>query len=563
LTDARAGARPLNATTLQGLDAIVVGGNDDLPTRFRYALRMVGAQASATPVHWVAENWEFCAGTAAIPAEIDDVDALVFNHFEEFFGIKDSLQFRFEVISESGIKRSYRILGPNESVNLNLNSLAGKRDGAVCLKITVAHPFLTRGRHYRFRICGDVFWKDSFTIIHGSHQFFKNPNRLQEFRLVDSVLRNDGHVLITVPNYDLDMGTDDAITVGSGDGKALQLRARQRPVEVVDFERKATNDDARRYFAASYRGYGTSFWYALEEGFSAQPGKRGSIAANHLARVEVDDRADAAFQPNELDIVQKAVGAGFLINPVTLPVLWGKHDLGFGFNFDASNPPFADYILRLHDAEGRFLGEMHYRKDSAGPVLIEDVVGQWTSPDRSLVATALVAPDHLKAKIAPQRLNAMADMVVRNLKTGDQDFTEFQNSWRNLGALVPTLPHWLHPSIGVIGRTNVMGRVRCKGGYRTAVYVANGSGNLNYDMLAEVEVSAINNAGRRLSLFLELPAFASRVVWLDDEIPGLTRHIGESGVATLQVKSADADLTAHVIGTSPSGAVGVQHLWGY
>jgi len=79
------------------------------------------------------------------------------------------------VISEEGIKRSYKILGPSESVNLNLNTLAGgKRTGAVCLKVYVTHPFLTRGRHYRFRICGDVFWKDSFTIIHGSHQFFKN-----------------------------------------------------------------------------------------------------------------------------------------------------------------------------------------------------------------------------------------------------------------------------------------------------------------------------------------------------------------------------------------------------
>jgi hypothetical protein len=39
--------------------------------------------------------------------------------------------------------------------------------------------------------------------------------------------------------------------------------------------------------------------------------------------------------------------------------------------------------------------------------------------------------------------------------------------------------------------------------------------------------------------------------------------VGPSGIATLQVKSADADLNAHVIGTSPQGAVGLQHLWGY
>jgi hypothetical protein len=556
--DAPAGAKPLNAETVRGLDAVVVGG-EDAATRFRLALRVVGAHAPTVPVHWVAENWEFCAGTAAIPAEIDDLDALVFNHFEEFFGIKDDLQFRFEVISEAGIQRSYRILGPNESVALNLNALAGKRDGAVCLKVHVAHPYLTRGRHYRFRICGDVFWKDSFTIIHGSHQFFKNPNKVQEFRLIESVVRDGGRVLMTVPNYDLDM-TDETITVGTGAEKTEQRRSRTRPVEVVDFARKPSNQEERAYFAASYRGYGTSFWYALDQDL---PGKQGSIAANHLAKVGIDNREDIAFKPEELEIVTKAMEAGYLIHPVTLPVLRGAHDLAVGFNFDASNPPFADYIIRWYDDAGQFLGEMLYHKDFIGPALIEDVLKLWDNPARDRAATALVAPDHLKAGLAPQRLVATADMLVRNVRTGDQDFTEFQNSWRNLGAIVPSLPHWLHPSIGVMGRTNVMGRVRCKDGYRTAVYVANASGNLRYDMQAAVEISAINHAGRRLSHFINLPAFGSRLIWLDDELPDLVSHVGPTGIATLQVKSADADLTAHVVGASPQGAVGLQHLWGY
>jgi hypothetical protein len=359
------------------------------------------------------------------------------------------------------------------------------------------------------------------------------------------------------------MGTNDTISVGSGDNKLLQRRSRRRPVEVVDFARQPANSSERRYFAAGYHGYGTSFWYALEEGFSSVPGKQASIAANHLCRVGVDDRSDIAFKPEELDIVKKAIDAGFMINPVALPVRWGKDGLGFGFNFDASNPPFDDYLVRFYDTSGKALGDFAYHKDFVGPVLIEDVIPLWNSPDREKATTALVAPDHLKIGLAPQRLVTTADMMVRHLKTGDQDYTEFQNSWRNLGANVPTLPHWLHPSIGVIGRTNVIGRVRCKDGYRTGVYVANASGNLHYDMSAEVEISAINNAGRRMSYFLTLPAFGSDLVWLDDVLPELQKHIGESGIATLQVKSADADLNAHVLGISPSGAVGLQHLWGY
>jgi hypothetical protein len=562
MADRAAGAETLDRDVLRELDAVVVGGGGDLPTRYRYALRRVGAFAPTVPVHWVAENWEFCGGTVAVPAEIDNLEALVFNHFEEFFGIKDSLQFRFEVISEAGIKRSYRVLGPSESINLDLNALVGARDGGVCLEVYVAHPVLTRGRHYRFRVCGDVFWKDSFTIIHGSHQFGKNPNRLQEFRLIESVVRS-GRVLMTVPNYALDMGSNDEISIGVEPGKKTARRSRRRPVEVVDFAFQPGNGAERRYFAAGYHGYGTSFWYALEEGFSAAPGKQGSIAANHLCRVGVENRSDVLFKPDELDIVKKAIAAGFMIHPVAVPVTWGRNDLVFGFNFDASNPPFEDYLIRFYDANGGFIGEMPYHKDFIGPAVIDDIVQRWNHPDRERVATAFVAPDFLRSGLAPQRLVATADMLVRHTRTGDQDYTEFQNSWRNLGAVVPTLPHWLHPSIGVMGRTNVMGRVRCKGGFRTAVNVVNGSGNLNYDMTAEVEISAINNAGRRLSYFTVLPPFASRLIWLDDELPDLAAHVGESGVATLQVKSADADLNAHVLGLSPEGAVGLQHLWGY
>jgi hypothetical protein len=176
---------------------------------------------------------------------------------------------------------------------------------------------------------------------------------------------------------------------------------------------------------------------------------------------------------------------------------------------------------------------------------------------------AMVAPDYLKTDLAPQRLVTTADLVVRQLETGDQDATEFQSSWRNLGIQIPTLTHWLHPALGVISRSNLIGRVRSAGGHRTGVFIANASGNLNYAMEARCEISAINHAGQRLSHLTALPPFGARIIWLDEVLPGLAAHLGESGIGALQVKSADADVTAHVIGLSPQGAVGLQHLWGY
>ena len=561
VVDQQLGALPLGVEQMKDCQAIVVGG-PDAATKYRYSLRATHAHAPEVPVHWVADNWEFCAGTAAVPQEIEDVDALVFNHFEEFFGIKDVLQFRFELISDHGIKRSYLALGPSQSVNLNLKEMAGERDGAVCLKIYVSHPYLTRGRHYRFRVCADVFWKDSFTIVHGSHQFFKNVNKEQPFRLIDSVIRG-GQVVMTVPNYDLDMGSDDNVVIGSGADKRVQKRSRSKPVEVVHFERRDRQSTKRDYFAASYKGYGTSFWYALEEGCFGKPGKLGSISGNHLCKVGVDNREDAAFRADELRVVEQAVAAGYMIYPSYIPVMHGRSKLAFGFNYDASNPPFEHYWLRFYAADGSFLGQMRWRKDFVGPAFIEDVLDAWGSPERFRVAGALLAPDHLKIGIAPQRFITTADLVVRHLETGDQDATEFQPAWRNLGAMVPTLPHWLHPSIGIIGRTNVMGRVRCRDGFRTGVFIANASGNLKYDMDAECEIAAINHKGRRLSYFLKIPAMGCELVWLDDVIARLKDHVGESGIAALQVKSADADLCTHVIGVSPNGAVGLQHMWGY
>jgi hypothetical protein len=74
----------------------------------------------------------------------------------------------------------------------------------------------------------------------------------------------------------------------------------------------------------------------------------------------------------------------------------------------------------------------------------------------------------------------------------------------------------------------VIGRVRCRDGYRTGVFVANASGNLKYDMAAEVEIAAINHAGRRLSHYLTLPAFASQIVWLDDVMARLKEHVARA-----------------------------------
>jgi hypothetical protein len=560
VVDQPLGALPFAHHHWDSCQAIVVGGSD-VATRFRLTLRGTLAHAPQVPVHWVAENWESCAATLAIPAEIDDADLLVFNPFAEFFGIKDPLQFRCEVMSEQGIKRRYHALGPSQSVTINLKELAGERSGPVRLKVQVGHPALGCGGGARLCVSADVFWKDSFAIIQGTPEATRTSPRQQVLRVTESVARA-GRLAMMVPNDDPDMGPDDTIVSGSGPERKEQKRSRTRPVEEVQFERREASGTPRHYFTASYQGHGASFWYALEEGCFGKPGKQGSIAGHRIRLVGDDDRGAAALRPDELRVTEQAIAAGFMVHPSFVPVMHGRARLSFGFNFDATNPPIEHYWLRFHAADGAFLGELRWRKDFAGPAFIEDVLNAWGSPERFRVAGAMVSPDHLKSGLAPQRLVTTADLVVRDLETGDQDATELPSSWRNLGTVVPTLPHGLHPA-GVLGHTNLVGRVRCRDGYRTGIVIANASGNLKYDVTAEAEITVINHAGRRLSHLVRLPAFASQVVWLDDVMARLKEHVGESGIAAVQVVSADADLTAHVIGLSPDGAVGLQQLWGY
>ena len=157
----------------------------------------------------------------------------------------------------------------------------------------------------------------------------------------------------------------------------------------------------------------------------------------------------------------------------------------------------------------------------------------------------------------------MPNLMVRHRRSHDQDFTEFQSCWRNLGSIVPGFPHWLTDQLAVIGRTNVFGRARCDKGLRTGVIVVNGSGRLNYRGVARTDLVVINNDGQRVVAQVTIPAFTWRMVWLDDMFPDLAAHLGHSGNGALLVQSGDADLNSQIVTTTPAGAVSLQHLWGY
>ena len=202
-------------------------------------------------------------------------------------------------------------------------------------------------------------------------------------------------------------------------------------------------------------------------------------------------------------------------------------------------------------------------KTQPGPLFARDLIAAWKDPAVARASLAFISHDFAKAQLRTKGFKPMANLIVQHRRTLDRDYTEFQSCWRNLGAAVPGFPHWLTDQLAVIGRTNLFGRVRCDKGLRTGVVTVHGSGRLGYRGRARVELIAINNAGRRLSGSINLPAFTASMVWLDEIIPDLAAHLGASGNGALLVQSADADLNCQIVTTSPAGAVSLQHLWGY
>jgi hypothetical protein len=235
----------------------------------------------------------------------------------------------------------------------------------------------------------------------------------------------------------------------------------------------------------------------------------------------------------------------------------------FGFESDAANPALPHFRIDFFDESGAHLGRNHMTKTVAGPLFSEDLLAAWNNPARDRAHLALVAHDWIKAGLRFKGFKPMANLIVRQRQTLDQDFTEFQSCWRNLGAVVPGFPHWLTDQLAVIGRTNVFGRTRCDKGLRTAVVVAHGSGRLGYRGQARTDLVVINNDGQRLTATIDVPAFTWQLVWLDEVLPDLAAHLGQSANGALLVQSGDADLNCQIVTTSPAGAISLQHLWGY
>jgi hypothetical protein len=553
LDDVAAGAANAEDIDWRSFDAAVVAGSS-LARRYRQALRlMVGADATR-PVFWIGDGFEFCGGTLSAPAKMTRVEGLLFNHFDSFFGVKDALQYRIEIYHGPEVKRYYRILRPNQSHVVRLNEHFTATEHPVALAVFVEHPVLTRDRHYRLRLVGDVFWKDSLTTLHSAHEFNRSPSHKVEFRLPAWLVR-DGEVVLTVPNYDRTTPAGSKLETLTGSASTVAPRDPVAFVEQSVLPRDGLAADA--FFGWRYTGFGGSNWFMLENERALAEGRQGSIAGNHHVSCQVLERNRHSAESDEQARYEQLERDGFVLEAHPVPLTDADGELAFGFEADAANPRQPLYCVDFFDASGAHLERVEHEKVTPGPLFPQEL-----APGNG-AKLALVSNNWRKAGLRFKGLKPMANLIVRHRRTGDQDITEFQSCWRNLGTAIAGFPHWLSDDLAIIGRTNVFGRARCDSGLRTGVMIVNASGRLAYRTVAEATFTVFNAEGNPLSGSVSIPAFNWRMVWLDEIIPDLAQHLGAVASGALLVRSGDADLNCQLVTLTPKGAVSLQHLWGY
>lgn len=553
--DVLAGAR-LPGPLLGERDAVLVGGND-LKTAYINALRWLDRSGTALPVLWVGQNFEFCGSTLPIPAEVAGADIYLFNHFADFFPIKDPLLVRVTARDQRMTTERLVMMRPQQTVRFELDELLPERIGTSVVEVRTTHPALTGNRHPRWRVWADLFWNDSLTSLHGAHDY--GPDRVCESRIALSECPA-GSIVVTLPNYDQRLSAIDGdVRWMRGDQPHTFSRKESLAVEQITVPGASDHLSAKPFLGYRYHGYGTSYWFALEDGGASG---RPSLCGNHevtLAQVEYRP----ALATERRRFLERMEERDFLFWPHALPITDPLSDIEFGFSFESANPQVFDFRVVAFDEEGTVLGRSDLTLAERGYHYADDVVTALGSVLSRRPAMIVVSPDWKRMNVDPQHINAAGNLVARNRHTGDRDVTEFQSCWRNLNATVDGFPHWLHPSKGVIGRTSVVGHVRNRNGLRTAVLVANGSGHLAHTTTATVRVRVHESWGTARAGEVTLPAFTWRLIWLDELIGGLEEHLGPAGYGACLVSSTDADVNCQILTCSSAGAVSLQHLWGY
>lgn len=541
--------------------AIVVGGKG-LNTAWPQILRQLyqkGVTLPPFPVLWVGEGFEWCLGSLAFPENAVDADVFLFHHWATYAGMKDHILAQIRVFDEHQEKIWTRIMAPSETIRLQLNEILPDRQGTTGIRVETYHPKLIGRRNHRWRPFADVYSERSLTSLHGTHEPPK-PKRVSQF-IVDVVRGSADRLVVTLPNYyhDLPDTTEDVAFKLCDPGgitlsEASQDRKVSQTISSLTVDMASAPADATQC-RIKYRGAGGSFWYN-QKNYSGID----CLAANHTVSspYEIVEATRGKGDP-EIDQLEKQ---GVIIWPYPVPVTPEDSPIEFGFNFLCSQPEFHHYRGIMIDGSGESIGALTFNHSGQSHCMVSDMLASAPPEDKARTKMVIVIPDWAAEGRRPDQVRIDGLMIAKCRATGDYDNTEFQNSWRNVGAKVPRYRHWLFDNMMLTGRTNLKGRFNQRPDIRNGIMLINSSGRLDYDTSARVTVQVVAANGFTIGKPVTVGPHGYQLVWLEDLFPGLREILGGQE-ATVLAHSSDADCNGHMVTLRNDEAVSLQHMWGY
>ena len=541
--------------------AVIVGG-PRLKAIWPQLLRMLyqnGLSNPSFPVLWIGDGFEWCFGSLAFPKDAQDVDIFLFHHWSAYVGMKDHVLARLRVFDEEKERVWHQILAPNETIRIRMSEMLPNWIGTTGIRVETYHPRLIGRRNHRWRPWADVYTDKSITSLHAAHEPPK-PKRVSQF-IVDVSRDNTDELVVTLPNYyhDLPENTEDvSYKLCDASGVTKSEAFQDRKVGQTVSSLKVSMKDVPREVSQcriQYRGAGGSFWYNRKDidGIDC-------IAANHTVSSPYDV-VEATRISEQLE-TELFADKDVIIWPYPVPVTPADHPVEFGFNFLCSQPEFHHYRGLMIDAAGQKLGEVVFEHTGKSHCMASSVLADATPDQKARTSMLMVVPDWTAERRRPDQVRVDGLMIAKCRATGDFDNTEFQNAWRNVGALIPGYRHWLFDNMMLTGRTNLKGRLNRHPELRNGILLINSSGRLSYKTSARVTVQVIGSNGTTIGQPVNVAPHGYSLVWLDELFPNMEGFLGDCE-ATVLAQSQDADCNGHMVTLRDGKAVSLQHMWGY
>ncbi|MGE3149446.1 MAG: hypothetical protein AB7K04_10315, partial [Pseudorhodoplanes sp.] len=394
--DTKVGAASLADLETSSTEAFLVAGGD-VAADYRQVIRWMSIHDRPLPVYWVSDRFEYCAGTLPIVADCGDADIDIFNHFSDFLGQREPLLLRVEVFDQRTTIVRWVVLRPRRCLRIKLSEWLPDREGPACVFHYCAHPTLTHGRHYRWRATGHLYWKGSAAMVHGDGDF-RGAGAMTEHKIGFGTMRG-GRVVFSLPNYHRDISPE-GVSVQTMQRKMISASDRRADARIdeIAFSHDGGKANYEEFFAVKFRGYGGSYWFALDQADAAGP---ASISVNHSVNSMIVPAPKKPASAEAEAFVADLASHNILLDPHPVPVEPEDSPIEFGFEFDINQPVLRTFDVRAHDAEGKLIGAGRYEKPGPGAVFTGQIL-EALGIDKNKARLLVVMPDWLRAGADPR-----------------------------------------------------------------------------------------------------------------------------------------------------------------